>query len=144
MADKNTDALVAFALRNSNLRNTAISDENLPRENARNANKLAKSSTKQNAKSGMALLKMLANDGNETAEDLMEDKSDRASSAGDKSHQEDHEMKEQAIQYWLEKIDPSMSNVKAAEILTTVVALKHSTLVRHIAEARKIHGLKKS
>lgn len=144
MADKKTNFLLAFMFRNSKLRNAAISDENLAKENARNANKLAKSKIKSEAVSGMNLLKMLANEGNEIAEVLIEDKSDKASAAGYKSHKEDHEMKEQAIKYWMKNIDPSVSNDKAAEMLTKVVPLKHSTLLRHIAEARKLYGIKKS
>ncbi len=76
MTDKKTDGLVSHILRNSNLQNTAISNENLSRENARNANKLAKSKIKNESTSGMMLLEMLAADGNETAQDLLEDKVD--------------------------------------------------------------------
>lgn len=134
MTDKNTEGLIRFMLRNSNLRNTAISDENPAREIARNANKLSKSKGKNEKKSGMILLNMLAKQGNETAQDFLEDKSDRASAAAYEKHKETQRLKQEAMDHWLEHISPDLSNEAAAELLEKIVPLEHSTLIRYVSE----------
>lgn len=52
-------------------------------------------------------------------------------------HIETYEIKEQAIQYWTNNIDPKLSNDKAADLLTKVVPLSHRKLSQYVSEAKK-------
>lgn len=52
-------------------------------------------------------------------------------------HAENYAMKEQAINYWNENIDKSLSNEQAATLLLKVVPLSHRKLSQYVSEARK-------
>ena len=63
--------------------------------------------------------------------------SERASKAAFARHKETYELKNQAMEYWRSQIDHSLSNDKAAELLTKVVALSHRKLSQYVAEAKR-------
>lgn len=54
-----------------------------------------------------------------------------------KANKENAELKEQAIKYWQDHIDPKLSNDKAAAILAGQVPLSVRVLSRYVSEAKK-------
>lgn len=54
-----------------------------------------------------------------------------------KRHAENYALKQQAIDYWREHINPKLSNPKAADLLIKVVPLSHRKLVEYVAEAKR-------
>lgn len=76
---KNTkNALLKFALNNSNLTRLALQPKNIANENLRNAYKLSISNKPNEKKSGTKLIKMMADDGNESAKNIIEHLEDLA------------------------------------------------------------------
>lgn len=61
----------------------------------------------------------------------------QASLSATKRHLETYELKKQAIEYWRNNIDSSLSNDKAANLLIKIVPLSHRKLSQYIAEAKK-------
>lgn len=78
MTDDTKNALLKFALTNSNLTRTAIEPDNLENENLRNANKLSISNKPNEKVAGKQLIKMMADDGNESAKNIIEHLEDLA------------------------------------------------------------------
>jgi hypothetical protein len=54
-----------------------------------------------------------------------------------KANKENAELKEQAVKYWQDHIDPKLSNDKAAAILAGQVPLSVRVLSRYVSEAKK-------
>lgn len=66
-----------------------------------------------------------------------EEKSHEMSKAAKKRHFENYQLKEQAIEFWHENIDPKISNDKAAEILMKIVPLSFRKLSEYVGEAKR-------
>jgi hypothetical protein len=60
-----------------------------------------------------------------------------ASAMAIKRHSEDYALKEDAIRFWRENINPKLSNEKAATELRRVVPVSHQTLARWVGKAKK-------
>ncbi len=54
-----------------------------------------------------------------------------------KRHAETYSMKKEVLDYWQEKIDPTLSNERAAKLLGSVFPLSHRKLSQYVAEAKK-------
>ena len=67
----------------------------------------------------------------------VEEKSNQMSLAAKKRHRENYELKEQAIMFWQENIDPNLSNDKAAEILMRIVPISFRKLSEYVGEAKR-------
>ena len=63
--------------------------------------------------------------------------SEMKSTWGRKGQEDNRELKEQAVKYWREHIDPKLSNQKAADTLIKIVALSHRKLAEYVAEAKR-------
>ena len=78
MTDDTTNKLLQFGLHNSNLPRVANEPDNIENENLRNANKLSISNKPNEKDAGTKLIKMMADDGNESAKNSIEHLEDLA------------------------------------------------------------------
>jgi hypothetical protein len=71
--------------------------------------------------------------------DPREVKSEMAKKAAAKRHEDTKRLKAEALAVWLEKVDPSWSNERAAKFLEGFIPLERRTLSGYVAEFKKSH-----